>query len=296
MSLLDYVDKEQQIVVSDIAEKANSALINTKLKLPFPPVAISMGSHEISGIVYPTIFGSFGNFSAIVGASKSKKTFFKSLIVSSFIGGESRNYSTTIKGHKQTNCVVLDIDTEQGDWHAQNVFKRIEKMTNLDYANYKPYALRRYNHKERIEIIEYLIYESEFKDNIGLVCIDGLADLVSDVNNLEECNEIVQKVMKWTDEKKFHLVTIIHQNSFSQKATGHLGSAILKKAETICNLASTDEGTNVKFSYTRGFPISEINFAIDKDGLPYVLGEYVQEIFEQPKLIQPNKQFETEIF
>ena len=47
MSLLDYVDKEQQIVVSDIAEKANSALINTKLKLPFPPVAISMGEKYI---------------------------------------------------------------------------------------------------------------------------------------------------------------------------------------------------------------------------------------------------------
>ena len=296
MSLTDYIDKEAEIIISDIAEKANLALIDTKVKLPFPPVAISMGSHEIGGVVYPTIFGSFGNFSAVVGASKSKKTFFKSLIVSSFIGGEAKNYTTTIQGHKSNNCVVLDIDTEQGDWHAQNVFKRIEKMTKLDYANYKPYALRRYNHKERIEIIEYLIYESEFKDNIGLVCIDGLADLVSDVNNLEECNEIVQKVMKWTDEKKFHLITIIHQNSFSQKATGHLGSAILKKAETICNLTSTDGGTNVKFSYTRGFPISEINFNINKDGLPYVLGENLAELFIQPTLIQPNQQFETDIF
>jgi hypothetical protein len=296
MSLQDYIEKEPEISVSLIQQKLDSAFIDVNAKLDFPPVAISMGSHQIGGFEYPTVYGSYGNFSAIVGASKSKKTFFKSLLVASYIGGNSNNYTTTIKGHRKNDLVVLDIDTEQGDWHAQNVFKRIGKITKLDYPNYKPFALRKFNHKERIEIIEFLIYESIFRDNIGLICIDGLADLVGDVNNLEECNEVVQKVMKWTDEKQFHLITIIHQNSFSQKATGHLGSAILKKAETICNLTASETGTNAKFTYTRGFPISEINFGVDSDGLPFVIGEQLSDIFEiKPEIkILPNNNFEDE--
>jgi hypothetical protein len=100
--------------------------------------------------------------------------------------------------------------------------------------------------------------------------IDGLADLVADFNDLKETNLLIQKVMKWTDDKKFHLMTIIHQNSYTNKATGHLGSSILKKAETVCNLSIVDDMAQVTFSYTRGFPIDKVYFKIDEDGLPFV--------------------------
>jgi len=56
------------------------------------------------------------------------------------------------------------------------------------------------------------------------VIIDGIADLVSDVNNLEESNLVVQKIMKWSAELDCHIVTVIHSNFGSDKPTGHLGS------------------------------------------------------------------------
>jgi hypothetical protein len=191
-------------------------------------------------------------------------------LVARYIGGSSDNYSTLIRGHRKEDLFVIDVDTEQGEWHAQNVFKRIPKMVGANPNFYKPFALRPYSHLERIQFIEYLIYESDFKDNTGLFVIDGLADLVADFYDLKESNAIIHRLMKWTDDKKFHLMTIVHQNSTTNKATGHLGSSILKKAETVCNLANVDGRVDVTFPYTRGFPIDNFSFEINGDGLPYM--------------------------
>jgi len=248
------------------------SFIDVNKKIDYPPVAISIGDHKMGDHVYPTSFGTYGNFSCIVGASKSKKTFFKSLLVSAYIGGQADRLSGSIRGHRKGGEFVIDIDTEQGEWHAQNVFKRIPRIVGGNPDFYKPFALRKYSHIERIQFIEYLIYESEYKDNTGLFVIDGLADLVADFNDLKESNAIIQRVMKWTQDKLFHLITIIHQNSTTNKATGHLGSSILKKAETVCNLANVDGTVEVTFPYTRGFPIDDINFEINEQGLPFVVG------------------------
>jgi hypothetical protein len=88
------------------------------------------------------------------------------------------------------------------------------------------------------------------------------------VNDLSQCNELVQKLMKWTDVSQCHLTGILHTNFGSDRPTGHLGSAIMKKAETVCVLEYGETETTVKFKYTRGFPIDEFSFFIGSDGLP----------------------------
>lgn len=264
---------------SNMQQMYSAAFIDVTKKLDYPKVAISIGDHTQGGTSYPTSFGTYGNFSCLVGASKSKKTFFKSLLVACYIGGNADRYSELIRGHRAGREFIIDVDTEQGEWHAQNTFKRIPKMVGGNPEFYKPFALRPYSHLERIQFIEYLIYESDFKDNTGLFVIDGIADLVADFNDLKESNAIIQKIMKWTDDKKFHLISIVHQNSTTNKATGHLGSSILKKAETVCNLAAT-EGNEVEvtFNYTRGYPIGNITFRINDEGLPTM-----KEDFKEPQ-------------
>jgi hypothetical protein len=149
----------------------------------------------------------------------------------------------------------------------------VQQITGGYYKNYKPFYLRKYGYKERVQFIEYMILESEYKNNIGFVNIDGFADLVKDVNDLESCNNLVQKLLTWTDKSQCHLTGILHANYGSSKPTGHLGSAILKKSETVCML-NVDENdrnyTNVIFPYTRSFGIDEFRFTIDGYGLPII--------------------------
>lgn len=256
------------------------AFIDVTKTIEYPPVAISIGTHTTRGKSYPIPFGTYGNFSCIQGASKSKKTFLKSLLLASFIGGQTTNYTKRIKSHRDSEVFIIDCDTEQSTYHAQNAFKRVMRLVGVDsYEYYKPFALRPYEPKERLQFLDWLFYESELKDNIGLVSIDGLADLLNDFNDIKESQNVIQKVMKWTYDKQFHLTTILHSNFGTNKAVGHVGSFMLKKAETVCLVSTEGDSVRANFSHTRGFPIEDFNYAVDDDGLPYILNERTTDYF-----------------
>jgi hypothetical protein len=255
------------------------------------PVAISIGSSQYKGQKYPIPFGSYGDFSCIVGASKSKKTFLKSLLTACYIGGNSNHFSTEIKGHDVGKKWIIDIDTEQGEFHAQRVFRRVAEMVGTNPANYKPFALRALSANKRLKFIEWIFKESKYKGNIGLLIIDGVADLVNDVNNLEQSNEVAQKLLEWSANEKCHIITVLHRNFGSNKPTGHLGSAVLKKAETVVFVEKEDENVLVTPEYSRNQPFENFAFAVDDNWLPYVIDEVItkkqiDEIFD--KKSKPN--------
>ena len=252
----------------DFNQMRAEAFVDVTKKLSHPPVAISIGTHEYRGESIPNAFGTFGNFTCIVGASKARKSFFKSLTVAAYIGGNTNSFAPDFRSHRKGEGFVLDFDTEQSAYHSQRVFKRVCDMVGGNAEFYKPFSLRKYTFRERLDFIEWCILESDFKSNIGLVSIDGFADLVSDVNDLAQCNELVQKLLSWTDISQCHLTGILHTNFGSTKATGHLGSAVMKKAETVCVLEYGQDATSVKFAYTRGFPVDDFQFSIGGDGLP----------------------------
>lgn len=289
------VDKKVNINFQNIYD---SSFVDVRKKIEYPPVAISIGQHNLGSKVFPIPFGTYGNFSCIVGASKSKKTFLKSMIIASYIGGKANQYADSIKSHRDRDCFVIDIDTEQSAFHAQNVFKRVLRMTGMESCDfYKPFALRPYEPKQRLEFIEWLIYESDMKDNIGLIGIDGLADLVDDFNDLKESQNAIQKIMKWTDDKQFHLTTILHSNYGSAKAVGHIGSSVLKKAETVCSVVNNDTHITAHFTHTRGFPIADFDYSVNDDGLPYIIGEYNDDVTPVYKdkveiFVQPSDAFD----
>jgi hypothetical protein len=247
------------------------SFIDVTKEIQKPPIALSIGEINLGQTRYDRAFGTFGNFSCITGASKSKKTFLKSALVSGFIGGQSTNYFNDFKTHRKKDMYILDFDTEQGEWHAQRTFKRVSKMVGSNYEFYKPFYLRQYDYKTRLEFIEWCILESDYRDRIGLIVVDGFADLVKDVNDLEDSNKLVQKLLMWTDKSKAHLTGILHKNYGGEKPTGHLGSAILKKSETVCTLDPSEYTlghVRVRFTHTRGFPIDDFEFYINEQGLP----------------------------
>jgi hypothetical protein len=288
--------KKEEKTVVNFNNIYNSSFIDVTKKIEYPPVALSVGTHMLGKNVLPIPFGTYGNFSCLVGASKSRKTFFKSMLLASYIGGKSSDYLGDIKTHRDRECFVIDIDSEQSNWHAQNVFKRVMRLVGVEnYEFYKPFALRPYEPRERLEFIEWLIYESELKDNIGLISIDGLADLVNDFNDLKESQAVIQKVMRWTDEKQFHLTTVLHSNFGTSKAVGHIGSSVLKKAETVCQISSSDGISTVNFTHTRGYPIADIQYSVNEDGLPYILNSSFtsnsyEELLNKKKEVTEEKQ------
>ena len=54
-----------------------------------------------------------------------------------------------------------------------------------------PVAARSLSPEERFEYLEWVFMESSWKDNLGLVTVDGIADLVNNTNDLDQANKVV---------------------------------------------------------------------------------------------------------
>ena len=251
--------------------------IDTTQPLEYPPLALSLGTTTIQTNIgdktYPIPIATMGNISVITAPPKTKKTFFISLLASIYLSDQN-NFGGNILGHRADECLV-HIDTEQGNWHAQRVFQRVLAMSsNKDLGCYQTFALRTIGYKTRLEFIEYILKEN--KDKNGLIIVDGVADLVSDVNNIEESNLCVQKLMSLSAKHNCHIMVVIHQNFGSAKlGTGHLGSFLEKKAETVIQLETNSvnkDWITAMCKRSRGYSFETFSFSVNEYGFPYVIG------------------------
>lgn len=277
-----------EIVTVDFSKMLIDSYIDPSEEMKPQPVAISIGSSDYKGTNYPIPFGSYGDFSCIVGASKSRKTFFKSMIEASYLGGNASHFCPSFKGHDTEEKYVISFDTEQSKFHTQRVQRRVMEMVESDiYHNYKTFALRAYEPKERLQFIDYIINESEYKNKIGLLSIDGFVDLVTDFNSLEQSSGLTEKLLQWTARGDMHITGILHKNFGTSKPVGHVGSSVLKKAETVVFIEKEDNISIAKCEYSRNVPFSDIHFDVNSDWLPFEIEQ--NEFDKLPKNKTPAK-------
>lgn len=248
----------------------NDAFVDLDVEMAKPEPLISIGTNNKG---YDINVLTAGEMSAIVAPSKSMKSFFKSALIARFIGGGSEDLFPSIKGHRADEFGVIDIDTEQGKFYTQKTFRRVHRMNNNVYRNYKGFAMRKYTAEERVLFTEELLKRQIelFGKPIKLVCIDGIADYVDDTNDIVMSKRISDKLMKWTDEYNIHICVVIHKLNGSNKPVGHLGSFVTKKAETVFLLDRDEERKVIQVStpFSRGEQFEPFDFAINNDGLPY---------------------------
>lgn len=244
----------------------------TDLRKPVarPPLAISIGMDdmEYNGVRYPLRFATFGNISLIKGEEKTRKSFAKSLLLACAIGGKANNYSDKIQGYLGDKWLI-DIDSEQSEYDAWLNAVRIPKMVGAYPENYLSIQLRKYSVDERRAYLEWLFMESQYRNNLGLVFIDGYVDFVKDFNSQEQSSEFTQKLLTYSSVTNCHISGILHLNFNSTKGRGHLGTILQQKCETI--VIVKDAGVHSEFTCQRGRGkgFEEFSFSVDKDWLPY---------------------------
>lgn len=220
------------------------------------------------------ILGTLGNFSLFIGKAKSRKSFFINIAVSAVLKKDL--LFNQFKGCLPTNqSNVLYFDTEQGKYHVQLALKRICKQVNTDIpTNLKVYHLRSKNPLERLKIIEHAIYNTE---NVGLVVIDGIKDLVTSINDEAEATMIASKLLKWTEEKEIHIVTVLHQNKSDNNARGHIGTELINKAETVLSITKNEQDKDISIveaQMCRNIEPEPFAFEINEDGLPVLVKDF----------------------
>ena len=192
-----------------------------------------------------------GNHSLIIGKKKSRKTLFLTWLI-----GEFKKQSGNLNE-------VLIVDTEQGKKHVWKSRDRIFKLTK-QYVH--SLTLRGINTEERKDIIEQAIKEGKFK----VVLIDGIRDLLGNINDPDQCTDLVIWIEKLTVTYGLHIVNILHQNKTDTNARGHIGSELLNKAEITIELELDEKAkcTLVKCESSRDIPFESFAFTHNDQDLP----------------------------
>lgn len=269
------VKKQPAIEANKLDELLNKSFIDLDVPFEKPPTILyindSLPSDEF--ITQKRLF-TLGNFSAIIGKAKSRKTFFLSM-VSAAVAGNGL-YNKFINNLPYNKRQVLYFDTEQGLYDSANVIKRIERLSSSKLEHFGGFNIREYTPLERCELIEYAL--NKFKQ-VGFVVIDGIADLAKAINDEEEATRVSGLLLKWSKLYNCHISTVIHQNKNDNFATGHLGSSVMKKAEIVISVSKDDKNKTISLvncDFSRGIDFDSFTFQINEHGLPEI-NEFISE-------------------
>lgn len=215
-----------------------------------------------------------GNFSASTGKAKSKKTFNVSAIVAASLAGKQvLNYRAHLPEGKRK---ILYVDTEQSRFHCHNVLERILRLAGLptttDSENLDFICLREYSPAIRIGVIDYALRQ---RKGYGLVIIDGIRDLMLDINSTGESVEVINKMMEWSSKYDLHIHCVLHLNKGDNNVRGHIGTEMSNKAETVLVISKNNDCPNVSEVHALHIREKEFKpfaFTVNEGGLP-VLAE-----------------------
>lgn len=177
--------------------------------------------------------GNLGNFGIVAGKEKSGKSHVIAAMVAGFISGQKSmplGFAGTPPAGRHG---VLYFDTEMD---AADVWIQLDRITRLSQISdheidsmVRMYHLRRFSAPERVKMIDTAI--RDHAADCGLFIIDGIRDLMSDINSSDQSMIVMSDLMRWTDEYNIHGIVAIHYNKADQSMRGHIGTELANKCQ-----------------------------------------------------------------
>ena len=208
----------------------------------------------------------------ITGKAKSGKTFLVSMLMSCCVVRDVLSFHRL--GDQPLR--LLWYDTEQSDESTQDILRnRIMPMTGM--------ACKQADVEKQIDVFNVrgvpwkdrrsLLVEAVEHYAPDLVIVDGIRDLVDDINDGVLAQEVMEELLHLADKSGCCIVCILHQNKGSEdhNLRGWIGTELMHKAfETYaCEKLLPDRIFEVKQTLTRKYDITDsLYFRINQDGLP----------------------------
>lgn len=217
-----------------------------------------------------------GELVAVTGKAKSGKTLFNSLLMACCIRGE--------------RC--LWYDTEQSEQSTQDILKnRLLPMIRLP-GNDIPISLEETAEEDSLAAeekaclspeeqlqrhfdvfnVRCLKYEERLRLFItavqkyrpALVVLDGVRDLLADINDGVRAQELVEQLMKLAQQTGCCLVCVLHQNKGAEDRNlrGWIGTELMNKAFEVyaCEKVKPENIFVVEQTHTRKYDLDEMLF------------------------------------
>ena len=232
---------------------------------------------------------------AITGKAKSGKTFVSSMLMA--VGsltpnpspkGEGSICQLPLKRIREEPLHVLWYDTEQSDESTQDILKnRIMRMTRdsvvrqptlFDESRAEPpldiFNVRAVEWKHR----RSLLVEAVNMCKPDLVIVDGIRDLVNDINDGVLAQEVMEELLHLATEAECCIVCVLHQNKGGEdhNLRGWIGTELMNKAFEIysCEKMMPQRIFKLEQTQTRKYDIERpMYYEVNDDGLPVTCGE-----------------------
>lgn len=265
-------------VNSELDKLLEASLIKANDKYKVPPQIIWIDNSTVATL---------GNFSASTGKAKSKKTFnVSALVAASLSNGNVLQYRACLPENKRK---ILYVDTEQSRFHCHCVMQRILRLAGLpednDSENLVFFGLREHDPALRMKLIEYALHKDK---GYGLVIIDGIRDLMLDINNPGESVTVINKLMQWSSQFNLHIHCVLHLNKGDDNIRGHIGTELTNKAETVLVISKNKIDANiseVKALNIRDKDFKPFAFKINENGMP--IG--TEAVFDEQDVLKSKK-------
>ena len=217
-----------------------------------------------------------GELVGITGRAKSGKTFFTSMLMALSVCNEVMG----IRRIEPKPLRVLWMDTEQSEGSTQEILcDRIMKLwqrtmpegestDNFPSELFDIFNVRADAWQDRLPLLEEAI--EEYKPD--LVILDGIRDLVNDINDGILSQQVIERLMNLASETDCCIVSVLHQNKASddKNLRGWIGTELTYKSFEVYECSKdSDRIFSVKQTMTRKYDIIDtLQFVVDAEGLP----------------------------
>ena len=213
-----------------------------------------------------------GELVSVTGKAKSGKTFFLSLLMAACTTGEVLG----IRARTPLKC--LWYDTEQSRQSTLEILReRIMPLVtasggsgSFDMELYDVFNTRSADCEQRLALLEVAISHCQ----PDLVVVDGICDLVSDINDGVRVKPVVERLMKVAQEANCCIVCAIHQNKGAEDRNprGWLGTELNNKSFEVyaCELLKPQMIFAVEQCLSRRYRMDSLfYFTVDEQGMPH---------------------------
>ena len=207
---------------------------------------------------------------AITGKAKSGKTFVTSMLMACC---QSRDV-LAFQRIGDDPLRLLWYDTEQSDESTQDILRnRVMRMVDGDGKLFDIFNVRGVAWKER----RNLLCEAVRRCKPDLVIVDGIRDLVNDINDGVLAQEVMEELMHLATAHDCCIVCVLHQNKSGEdhNLRGWIGTELMNKAFEVysCEKLMPQRIFSLEQTLTRKYDIERtMYFEVGDDGLPVSCG------------------------
>lgn len=221
-----------------------------------------------------------GELVADCGKAKSGKTYFLSILMAA----TQKRQMLALERISETPLKVLWIDTEQSQQSTQEIMKdRIMPLAGieqLDDQQFYAFNLRGLGFEKRGRMVDVAI--NAIQPDIAIV--DGIKDLMTDINDAVQATLIMEKLMALAQEYKCCIVCVLHLNKSEQdwNMRGSIGTELTNKAFEVfqCEMLNETDTFKVTHTYSRKQRMKrKFYYRVNEQGLPMMCADY----HEQPR-------------